>query len=80
VIPDLSASGDVTLERKETALLAPREAVSAERGRHFVYLKRGDGFTAREVQLGERNNTQVEILAGLHEGDEIALEGPASRL
>lgn len=80
VIPDLSASGDVTLERKETVLLAPREAVSAERGRHFVYLKRGDGFTAREVRLGERNNTQVEILAGLHEGDEIALERPASRL
>jgi multidrug efflux pump subunit AcrA (membrane-fusion protein) len=80
VIPDLSASGDVMLERKETALLAPREAVSAEGGRHFVYVKRGDGFTRREVQLGERNNTQVEILAGLSEGDEIALARPAARL
>jgi multidrug efflux pump subunit AcrA (membrane-fusion protein) len=80
VIPDLSASGDVMLERKETALLAPREAVSAEGGRHFVYVKRGDGLTRREVQLGERNNTQVEILAGLSEGDEIALARLAARL
>jgi HlyD family secretion protein len=80
VIPDLSASGDVMLERKETALLAPREGVSAEAGRHFVYVKRGDGFATREVELGERNNTQVEILAGLHAGDEIALERPPARL
>ncbi len=80
VIPDLSASSDVMLERKETALLAPREAVSAEGGRHFVYVKRGDSFTPREVQLGEGNNTQVEILAGLRDGDEIALERPAAHL
>jgi HlyD family secretion protein len=80
VIPDLSASGDVMLERRKAALLAPREAISAEQGKHFAYVKRGDGFTPREVQLGEGNNTQMEILAGLDAGDEIALERPAARL
>lgn len=68
------------LERKDTALVAPRESVSVERGRHVVYVKRGDGFAPREVQVGDGNNTQVEILAGLHEGDEVALERPAARL
>lgn len=80
VIPDLSASGDVMLERKDATLVAPREAVNAERGRHFVYVKQGDGFARREVEVGERNNTQVEILAGLSKGDEVALERPPARL
>ena len=78
VIPDLSASGDILLGRKENALIAPREAVRSEGGRQVVYAKRGDGFTAREVRVGESNNTQVEILAGLRAGDEVALGPPTA--
>ncbi len=78
VIPDLSASGDILLGRKENALIAPREAVRSEGGKQVVYAKRGDGFTAREVRVGESNNTQVEILAGLRAGDEVALGPPAA--
>jgi len=78
VIPDLSASGDILLGRKENALIAPREAVRSEGGKQVVYAKRAGGFTAREVRVGESNNTQVEILAGLRAGDEVALGPPAA--
>jgi HlyD family secretion protein len=77
VIPDLSASGDILLGQKENALLAPREAVLSEGGKQVVYVKQGAGFSPREVRVGESNNTQVEILAGLRAGDEIALGQPA---
>jgi hypothetical protein len=73
VIPDLSASADVLVSRKENVLVAPREAVSVEQGRPVVYVKRGDGFAPREVQVGENNNTQIEILAGLQPADVVAL-------
>jgi multidrug efflux pump subunit AcrA (membrane-fusion protein) len=78
VIPDLSASGDIVVGHKENVLLAPLEAVDTERGKPVVYVKRGNSFARRVVQLGERNNTQVEILAGLRAGDEIALGRPVS--
>jgi multidrug efflux pump subunit AcrA (membrane-fusion protein) len=78
VIPDLSASGDILLGHKENSLIAPSEAISLESGKHVVYVKRGDGFVPREVQVGEHNNTQVEILAGLRADDEIALGRPAA--
>jgi hypothetical protein len=80
VIPDLSASADVMLDRKDAVLIAPREAVEAEGSRHIVYVRRGDRFEPRDVRLGEGNNTQVEILAGLQAGDEIALEQPKATL
>ena len=78
LIPDLSASGDILLDRKENALIAPREAIRSEGGKRVVYVKRGGGFKPREVRLGESNNTQVEILAGLRAGDEVALGPPAA--
>ena len=73
VIPDLSASGDILVSHKENSLIAPLEAISSEGGKHIAYVKRGNDFARREVKLGERNNTQVEILAGLRAGEEIAL-------
>jgi HlyD family secretion protein len=78
VIPDLSASGDIVVGHKENVLLAPLEAVEMERGKPLVYVKRGSSFARRVVQVGERNNTQVEILAGLGAGDEIALGRPVA--
>ena len=78
VIPDLSASGDILLDQKQNVLIAPREAVRSEGGKRVVYVKRGGGFAPSEVRVGERNNTQVEILAGLQGGDEIALGQPAA--
>jgi HlyD family secretion protein len=79
VIPDLSASADVVLEQKQNALVAPLDAVLLEGGKHVVYARTGDGFASREVRIGGRNNTQVEILAGLNAGDEIALGHPTSQ-
>ena len=78
VIPDLSASGDIVVGHKENVLLAPLEAVDTERGKSVIYVKRGGSFARRAVQLGEQNNTQVEILAGLQAGDEIALGRPVA--
>jgi multidrug efflux pump subunit AcrA (membrane-fusion protein) len=63
---------------KDNVLLAPLEAVETEGGKPVVYVKRGNSFGRRTVQLGERNNTQVEILAGLGAGDEIALGRPVA--
>jgi len=41
-------------------------------------VKQGDRFQPREVEVGERNHTQVEIRAGLRAGDEVAFGRPAS--
>jgi multidrug efflux pump subunit AcrA (membrane-fusion protein) len=78
LIPDLSSCGDVLLDHKNDAVLAPLEAISAENGKMLAYVRDGAGFAAREVQLGERNNNHVAVLAGLNAGDEIALGRPAT--
>ncbi len=37
-------------------------------------MKQGDAFVAREVEIGGITNTQVAIVSGIQEGEEIALQ------
>src|SRR5215471_20646 len=72
VIPDLSASADIRTSSAE-GLILPREAVTEADGKNVVYVRKEDGFTAREVEIGGENPTQVAVTGGLQEGEEIAL-------
>lgn len=71
LIPDLSASGDVLVERVEQATLIPVSAVSTEKGKDFVRVKTADGFEKREVKLGSRNEAQIAVLSGVRSGEQI---------
>lgn len=76
LIPDLSASADVVVRRKEDGPIIPIEAVQHEQGGSFVFVKKDDRFERRDVELGPRNATLVAVLAGLQAGEEVALEPP----
>lgn len=78
VMSDISASADVLVADEPDAILAPREAIQENGGRQVVYLKQGDGFVEREVEIGATNATQAAVKSGLEEGDEIALHVPSS--
>jgi HlyD family secretion protein len=74
VIPDLSASADVTTSAPAGGLIVPREALSDSDGKTIVYVKQGEAFVAREVGIAGTTNTEVAIVSGIHEGEEIALQ------
>ncbi len=74
VIPDLSASAAVVLHREEKALQLPRDAAFEENGKTYVRVPQGEGYQQREIQVGRKNGTHYVVVAGLQEGDEIALE------
>ncbi|HLF80379.1 MAG TPA: HlyD family efflux transporter periplasmic adaptor subunit, partial [Anaerolineales bacterium] len=74
IIPDLSASGSVLLERQPNAVLAPQEAFQVRDGKIWAQVRRSPGaWESREVKLGGTNGTQALVLAGLREGEEVVL-------
>jgi len=76
VIPDLSASADLVLIEEDADVLAPRESVRSQDGKHVVYVRNGEGFETREVQLGDSNDTHVVVESGLDKGEEVLLSDP----
>jgi len=78
VIPDLSVSADVVLEREEQATVAPLEAVFRDgaQGAPFAFLRGPRGWERREVELGMANNVAVAVRSGLRPGEVVAAERP----
>jgi membrane fusion protein, copper/silver efflux system len=54
------------------ALTVPTEAVLPTGTQDLVFVNRGDGqFTPRQVQIGIRGDSVVEVVGGLKSGDEV---------
>ncbi len=65
LLPDLSASVDVELERLPDVLLAPRDAFVTESGKVYAWVKSGAGFEKRAVALGKTNDLEAVVTSGL---------------
>ena len=80
IIPDLSASADIFLERHENVVIAPREALQYDGDGWFVRVRNATKrvFERRPVEVGSLTDTQAAVSSGLKEGEEVALEAPPS--
>jgi RND family efflux transporter MFP subunit len=74
VLPDLTASADVVIGEEGDGLLIPRDAVTESGGKQMVYVRHGETITPREVEIGAVGNMQVEVVSGLQEGEQIAVQ------
>jgi membrane fusion protein (multidrug efflux system) len=82
IIPDLSGSADVLLASEEDALIAPRAAIQRRDDETIVYVRQQGAAqpVVRPVELGFTTDTQVAVLSGLQEGEEVLLDAPRTTL
>jgi hypothetical protein len=72
LMPDLTASLDVELQRIPRALTVPREAVVHDGNQDIVEVQRGGRLERQAVTVGPANATDVVVTSGLQEGVTIA--------
>jgi multidrug efflux pump subunit AcrA (membrane-fusion protein) len=68
LMPDLSAAVDVELERRDDAIVVPRDAIAGEKDNFSVRVLDGDKIRSRAVTLGPMNDHEVVVAAGLQPG------------
>ena len=71
--PGMRFRGRIETERVDDVLLIPLEAVFVTPEGATVYRKTLFGTEQVSVQLGRRNETQVEVVAGLESDDRVSL-------
>jgi HlyD family secretion protein len=71
----MTTNVDVVTERRESVLLVPNRYVRIDRttGQAFVDRAVSGGIQPIEIQIGLRDETYSEVLAGLQEGDAVVL-------
>lgn len=67
--PGLFVSAQLLLAKKPAAVAVKLTALQMLEGRNVVFVRQGERFEAREVELGARDNEHVEIVFGLLAGD-----------
>jgi HlyD family secretion protein len=75
LMPDLSASVDVEIERVADAVVVPRDAVSYRDGKPFVQVKVGSGYTERAVTIRSASEIEVAVASGLPGGTVVRRGG-----
>ena len=74
VIPDLSAHGDVIIDRTDGVLHVPTNALVEDAGKSFLFIRNAQQmFDRREVTVGLRSHTNIAITQGIKVGDEVRL-------
>ena len=72
LMPDLTASLDVTLSRVADALVVPRDAVATRGKRAYVKVQRGASYEERDVTIGATSALDVVITSGVDAGTIVA--------
>ena len=72
------AKTNITVTLRPQALFLPKEAVLSMNGSDRIFVVDGNSkITEQIVKLGLRNDTSVEILSGMNEGEQVAVSNLA---
>jgi cobalt-zinc-cadmium efflux system membrane fusion protein len=72
--PGSAVKARITVARKPAALVVPLSALQTFRDWEVVFIRVGDTYEVRPVELGERDAERVEVLSGLKPGDQVVVE------
>lgn len=68
--PGLFVSGDVAIEQVTVPLAVRAGAIQRLDGEEVVFVRDGDAYTPRPIEIGRRDASWVEVRAGLRPGQE----------
>ena len=72
--PGLFVTGRLTLSAKKVGVAVKSSALQTVENRTVVFVRNGDKFEARDVEVGQRDPQLVEITFGVLEGDVYAAQ------
>lgn len=71
--PGLTAQVEVFVDSREDVLQVPLQAVVGVVGKYYAWVLKKDGPEQRELKIGQTNDTDIEIIDGIAEGERVVL-------
>lgn len=75
----MSATVTIPVASKKGVLVVPVEAIRSQNGKSYVFVSdpnQANGRTSQEIQTGLANETSMEIVSGVKEGDTVLIPMP----
>jgi len=77
--PEMSGRAEIVVGTRRDVLLMPINAVFEQQGGYVAHVARGSAIETRELELGESNELEIEVLAGVREGERVMLTDAGAR-
>ncbi len=74
--PGISAKAEIFVEERDDVLFAPLQCVFLEEGIHYCHVLRNGEPLRMAVKPGLSNDTYIEIVEGVEEGEQVLLYNP----
>ena len=71
--PEMTANVVLTTGTRKNVLALPKEAVKREGKKTFVVMQANGGLEDKPVELGWRDGSNIEVVSGLSEGDQVGI-------
>jgi multidrug efflux pump subunit AcrA (membrane-fusion protein) len=72
--PNMFATTSLVLNRNESALTIPNNAILEANGEKFVFVRQGDAFDRVDIMVGATDDEYSEVTDGLVPGDEVVVQ------
>ncbi|MCG3125880.1 MAG: hypothetical protein CHACPFDD_00707 [Phycisphaerae bacterium] len=72
----MSCRAEIIVDVLDDATYVPTQAVVRSAGRPLVYVRGGDAFVARPVEIGLDNSSMVHVISGVAPGEFVSLTPP----
>ena len=72
--PGSAVKARITVQQQPAALVVPVAALQTFRDWDVVFVRVGDTYEVRPLELGKRDAARVEVLSGLEAGDQVVVE------
>jgi len=72
--PGSAVKARITVDREPVELMVPLAALQTFRDWDVVFVRVGDTYEIRPVELGKRDGERVQILSGLEQGAQVVVE------
>ncbi len=73
VKPGMSAAVEILVGMRPDVIMVPVQCIADVRGKPRAWVKAGGGVEQRELVLGRTDDTYVEVVDGLKEGEQVLL-------
>ncbi len=71
--PEMTATVNISLQKKENVLTVPNGAIRREGGKKVVFVMQNNQPVKREVKTGWKDSSYTEVLSGLNEGERVVI-------
>lgn len=78
LLPNTNVTVMVTVSELHNVLTLPRESLRPQGMKNYVYSVVNGHLHQTPVEVGASNNTRIQIMAGLSDGDVVALSSPTN--